>query len=516
MRVFAAPFLAVLLWAGSQAARPQLTGVVQGIVVDVAGSSLPGAKVDLLSGTRVERTTLTGANGRFRFDRLALGSYQVRATLSGFKASTSAVTVKSDAPIPLRLTLDVGSVSESVAVSSQRKEMAAPAAELAAADARAPIGIRGMPQRLPRTPMNTEAYDRIVENGFRRTVERPALDVLDRRRHRVATRTCGGSSRAASAAPADAVRIEELVNYFRYDYPQPTSGDPVLGHDRSRRLPVERRRTGSRASGLQGRALERREDAAAQPGVPARRLGLDGRAEQAAAGEDGAALLVDSCGEKDRVAIVVYAGASGLVLPSTRGDRKSEIAAAIELLRPAARPTAAAGIQLAYDTAAAETSSRAAPTASSWHRRRFQRRRDEPGRAHAPDRREAQARRLPHRARLRHGQPQGLDDGEARRQGERQLRLHRHAARGAARCSSSEMGATLVTIAKDVKIQVEFNPATVGAYRLIGYENRLLAKRGLQRRQEGRRRDRRRAHGDGALRDRPAGRGDRSTPQSTT
>ena len=57
-----------------------------------------------------------------------------------------------------------------------------------------------------------------------------------------------------------------------------------------------------------------------------------------------------------------------------------------------------------------------------------------------------------------------------------------------------EMGGTLVTIAKDVKIQVEFNPAQVGAYRLIGYENRLLRNRGLQRRHQGRRRDRRRAH----------------------
>ena len=94
---------------------------------------------------------------------------QVRATLSGFKASTSAVTVKSDAPIPLRLTLDVGSVSESVAVSSQRKEMAARgrtcrsgcsradwdlghAAE-AAADADEHRGVRpDRRQRVPRAP----------------------------------------------------------------------------------------------------------------------------------------------------------------------------------------------------------------------------------------------------------------------------------------------------------------------------------------------------------------------------
>ena len=78
------------------------------------------------------------------------------------------------------------------------------------------------------------------------------------------------------------------------------------------------------------------------------------------------------------------------------------------------------------------------------------------------------------RARLRHGQPQGRHARKARRQGERPLRLYRLARKRPARCFVEEIGATLVTIAKDVKIQVEFNPAKVGAYRLIGYENRLL------------------------------------------
>ena len=74
-----------------------------------------------------------------------------------------------------------------------------------------------------------------------------------------------------------------------------------------------------------------------------------------------------------------------------------------------------------------------------------------------------------------------------------------------------QMSGTLVTIAKDVKIQVEFNPAEVAAYRLIGYENRMLRARGFQRRQEGRRRDRRRPHRDGAVRSR-AGRRERDLP----
>ena len=78
-----------------------------------------------------------------------------------------------------------------------------------------------------------------------------------------------------------------------------------------------------------------------------------------------------------------------------------------------------------------------------------------------------------------------------------------------------EFAGTLVTIAKDVKIQVEFNPAQVAAYRLIGYENRALAQRGLRRRPQGRRRARRGPHGDGAVRDR-AGRARRSRAPAAT
>ena len=74
-----------------------------------------------------------------------------------------------------------------------------------------------------------------------------------------------------------------------------------------------------------------------------------------------------------------------------------------------------------------------------------------------------------------------------------------------------QMGATLVTIAKDVKIQVEFNPAKVGAYRLIGYENRAHAERGLRRRHQGRRRDRRGAPRHGPLRARPGRQGAEET-----
>ena len=87
---------------------------------------------------------------------------------------------------------------------------------------------------------------------------------------------------------------------------------------------------------------------------------------------------------------------------------------------------------------------------------------------------QARQRRVPLGPRLRHRQPQGLDDGEAGRQGQRQLRVPRLAARGAEGAACARPARRSSPIAKDVKIQVEFNPQTVAGYRLIGYENRLL------------------------------------------
>jgi Ca-activated chloride channel family protein len=118
----------------------------------------------------------------------------------------------------------------------------------------------------------------------------------------------------------------------------------------------------------------------------------------------------------------------------------------------------------------------------------------------AADRGEAQERRVPLGARLRHGQPQGRDDGELADSGNGNY-SYIDSLREARKVLVSEAGATLVTIAKDVKIQVEFNPRRVARYRLIGYENRLLRARISTTTARTRARSAR-AHGDGALRGR--------------
>ena len=474
--------------------------LVQGTVVDPAGLPIPGATVELIGGGKTIAKTVTAADGGFKFAAVAAGSYDINISLAGFRQTRSTLVVGASVPGPLRYTLQVGSMSEIVTVTSADRGIpggvvgevvgglpSAPAPPPAAAP-QAVTGFAGgrgggygggaLQMYVPAPPPG-ETYGAIDENTFRRVTDQPLstfsidVDTASLRQRPPLPQ------RRTRCRPPDAVRIEELVNYFPYDYADPTQAT------RRSRVTTEvapcpwNADTSAGADRPAGAsAIAAGKTAAAQPGVPDRRLGLDGAGRTSCRWSSGAAACWSrQLGENDRVAIVVYAGASGLVAAA----RRAAIATSRDpgrdstQLQAGGSTNGGAGIQLAYAGRGRELHQGRHQPRHPRHRRRLQRRRHQPGRAHAPDRGEAQERRVPDRARLRHGQPQGRDAGEARRQGQRQLRLHRHARRRRARCWSSETGATLVTIAKDVKIQVEFNPAKVGAYRLIGYENRMLA-----------------------------------------
>ena len=303
---------------------------------------------------------------------------------------------------------------------------------MAAATGFAP-GVSGMaPAGLYRRPPrhNTEAYDRIDESGYRRVADHPlstfSIDVDTASYSNVRRFLKNGGM-----PPADAVRIEELINYFRFDYAAPKTADPFAVTTEVAACPWNPAHRIALV-GLKARPI-------AADRTPARNLvflldvsGSMDEPDKLPLVQTAMRMLADTLTASDRVAIVVYAGASGLVLPSTTGDRKTEIQRAIAELTPGGSTNGAAGIRLAYDTAAAhfikgginrvilatDGDFNVGVTSEGELTRLIETRRE--------------TRRVPLRARRRHRQPQGLDHGEAGGPGKRQLCLPRQPARGAA------------------------------------------------------------------------------------
>lgn len=192
-----------------------------------------------------------------------------------------------------------------------------------------------------------EEYEHIAETGFQRVTEHPlstfSADVDTASYSNVRRFLTGGS-----LPPADAVRIEEMINYFDYDYAEPREGrHPFAVHTEVGPCPWNPSHRLLHV-GIQGRRIAARD-------LPARNLvflvdvsGSMNSPDKLPLLVAGLNLLVDDLRENDRVAIVVYAGAAGLALPSTRGTQRSEIRRALARLRAGGSTNGGQGIHLAY------------------------------------------------------------------------------------------------------------------------------------------------------------------------
>ena len=320
-------------------------------------------------------------------------------------------------------------------------------------------------------PFNTEAYDHLDENPFRRVTVDPlstfSIDV-DTASYANVRRFLNGGS----LPPAGAVRIEELINYFRFEYPQPASGQPFSVTTELAECPWNPKHRLA-LIGLQGRDLP-------ADNIPPRNLvflldvsGSMMSPDKLPLVRNALRMLADTLTARDRVAIVVYAGASGLVLPSTPGDQKARIDRAIAELEAGGSTNGAQGIQLAYRVArenfirggvnrvilATDGDFNVGVTSQDELVRLIEEERSSGvflsvlgvGTGNLKD---STMEKLADKG---NGNYAYLDS------------LHE-----ARKVLVREAGGTLVTIAKDVKIQVEFNPKAVAGYRLIGYENRML------------------------------------------
>lgn len=340
-----------------------------------------------------------------------------------------------------------------------RSSMAPPAMEMAQPSPAAPA------------EPNTESYARVQDNPFLDAARNPlstfSIDVDTASYSNVRRFLDQGS-----LPPADAVRIEEMINYFPYNYAQPTGDAPVAVNAEVAGCPWNAAHRLVRI-GLQARSL--------QPGaVPPRNLvflvdvsGSMSDQNKLPLVVNGLRMLVDQLNENDRIAIVVYAGSQGLALPPTSGDRKGQILAALDQLGAGGSTNGAAGIQLAYQVA----------------RQNF--RKDGINRVILATDGDFNV-GTTDQSSLEHMIEEerksgvfltvlGVGSGNTKDSTMEMLAdkgngnyAYLDSAAEARKVLVTQAGSTLVTVAKDVKIQVEFNPSRVQSYRLVGYENRML------------------------------------------
>ncbi len=454
------------------------TGRVEGHVRAGSGTPLAHAQVFVV-GSAI--SALTDGTGRYVLPTVPEGSVTLRATFVGYQPTQATLTVRPGRTVTQDFTLEPNPVPAVESVTNAAVGSVDRAAQgYARPDSKAAGLGKGYsrqeidePWRVQREPGNTEAYARIEENRFLAAYSNPlstfSIDV-DAASYTNVRRFLNGGS----LPPADAVRLEELVNYFPYNYPDRTGEHPFAVTTETGPCPWAPEHRLVRI-GLQAKRLATRDlppsnlvfllDVSGSMQSPDK-LPLVKQAFRA---------LVQELRPQDRVAIVVYAGAAGLVLPSTSGADKATILEAIERLEAGGSTAGGAGLRLAYDVAkqnympegnnrlilATDGDFNVGVSSDAEMIRLVETRREEGtfltvlgfGTGNLKDTKMEQM----------------ADKGNGHY-------AYIDSFREAQKVFVQEFGGTLFTVAKDVKIQVEFNPAKVQAYRLLGYENRLLAK----------------------------------------
>jgi Ca-activated chloride channel family protein len=427
------------------------------------------------------------AAGAFSVSGLPAGTCTVQANAAGFAPKATRVTVSSGGNASVAITLDA---RKDLKESEKKPE---PAAEQPAIVMKTPIApspaapppppparymakpkIAGNVKNQPMVVEhegNTEQYSRIDDNPFYRSQTAP-LSTFSADVDTASYSNLRRFLRDGSRPPKDAVRIEEMINYFSYDYPTPTGNDPFSITTDIGPAPWAPKHMLVRI-GLKAPAIDDRQ-------VPARNLvflldvsGSMSDPSKLPLLKQAMGLLVETLRPQDKVSIVVYAGSEGLALPPTAGNEKDKIRQAIFALDSGGSTNGAAGIQLAYDIAdktfvknginrvilCTDGDFNVGVTNEGDLTRLIEKERERGvfltvlgfGMGNLKD---STMEKLADRGNGNYGYIDSLFE--------------------ARKVLVKEAGATLVTVAKDVKLQVEFNPAVVAGYRLIGYENRIM------------------------------------------
>jgi Ca-activated chloride channel family protein len=320
---------------------------------------------------------------------------------------------------------------------------------------------------------NTEAYDVISENEFLTALENPlstfSIDVDTASYSNIRRHLANGE-----LPPANAVRIEEMINYFRYDYPAPTGDAPFSASVEIADCPWKPEHRLARI-GLKGKEITRQQLAGSNLVFLIDVSGSMEPANKLPLLKSALSLLTEQLDGGDRVAIVVYAGSSGLVLPSTSGSDKSAILSALDRLHAGGSTNGGSGLKLAYKVARENFIDGGVNRVILATDGDFNVGITDRGSLLRMIKKDARSGIFLTTLGFGMG---NYKDNRLETLADQGNGNHAYidSLREARKVLVEQIGGTLVTIAKDVKIQVEFNPIEVGAYRLIGYENRMLRK----------------------------------------
>jgi Ca-activated chloride channel family protein len=529
---------AAVPYGQTPAPQTQAAGVViDGSVVDAALNPLPGVTLTLLKADKTVATTASDAKGEFHFARVAPGAYKVRAELTNFAPITRDLTLKtSSSSITLPLVLDVqpgltkdeiaqlpaatrqslnfvtflpgvnGATSANAATGAAVPAPPPPAGIAGSAGGRGGGGgarsstVAGLPQSSLNIPIDAvpqatrqspstdgfypiysprwpyppqgESYLHLPPNRFHTAFEDPVSTFgAD-----VDTASFSNIRRFLSAGqlpPADAVRVEELVNYFHFNYAEPRGPKPIALTTEVGDCPWAPAHklvlVGARAKSVSTREVEGRNlvllidvsgSMADKDKLPLIKTALN--------------MFVDTLEPADRLAIVTYAGESGIALPSTEARNRAHIHDVIDQMQAGGSTNGGSGLIMAYRTAlqsfipggvnrvilATDGDFNVGIVNQHELIDLIQRERGTGvflsvfgvGTGNLKD---STMEMLADRGNGTYAYLDSLQE--------------------ARRVLIREANATFETVAKDVKFQVEFNPATVTAWKLLGYEDRALA-----------------------------------------
>jgi Ca-activated chloride channel family protein len=459
LKIFAILILTALIIAFTE------SKTITGMVTDDQGQPIPGAGISV-KGT--SKGTTTDYNGYYRItvdaqENILVFSYIGYRTIEEMIGDRTVINV--------RMKEENMAIDEVAAIGNGVKKDKT-TKSVALTGALSPRAYEsGQTFQRYNNNFNTEGYAPVNENGFKNVKNNPlstfSIDVDNASYSNIRRFINQGE-----LPPADAVRIEEMINYFKYDYPEPNGEHPFSVYTELAVCPWNTNHNLLHI-GLRGKSIDK---SSLPPSNLVFLLDVSGSMDdpdKLPLLKSAFGMLVNELRPQDHVAIVVYAGAAGLALESTSGNKKDVIMRAIDNLEAGGSTAGGEGLKLAYAEAAknfvkggnnriilaTDGDFNVGESSNGGMERLVEEKREQGvfitvlgfGMGNIKDD------KMELIADKGNGNYAYIDNLQEAR-----------------RVLVREFGGTLFTIAKDVKFQIEFNPSNVQSYRLIGYENRLL------------------------------------------